>query len=275
MSAGRRKTMFLTGCASGIGKHLADCFLDQDHRVFCTDIDLEAMQSWIADSDYTSAQVAAKKLDVRRPEAWQEAIDEAVSRFGKLDVVMNIAGYLRPGYVTEVTPGDVDMHIDVNVKGVIFGTRVAARQMIDQGWGHIVNIGSLASLTPVPGLSLYGASKFAVRGFSLAVAEELREHGVDVSVVLLDAVKTPMLDLQADYEEAALTFSGPAPLTLEEVECLICDEVLVDCPLEVTLPRSRGLMARMAGIAPDLTRLLAPLLTKLGRKAQADYDDGK
>lgn len=262
----------MTGCASGIGRHLSERLLERGHRVFCTDIKLEAMQDWIAAGDYSSAQVAVRKLDVRKPGEWKKAIDEASRTFGRVDVVMNVAGYLKPGYIASVEPVDVDMHVDVNIKGVMFGTQVAAKKMIEQGSGHVINIGSLASLSPVPGLSLYAASKFAVRGFSLSVAEELREKGVDVTAVLLDAVKTPMLDLQADYEEAALTFSGPRPLTLDEVEDLMVDHVLPNRPLEVTLPRSRGMMARVAGAAPQVTRLLAPLLSRLGRSAQKKYD---
>jgi NAD(P)-dependent dehydrogenase (short-subunit alcohol dehydrogenase family) len=272
MSETSRQTMVLTGCASGIGKCLSRRLLDEGHRVFCTDIDVEPMRAWIDEGGYSADQVGWRKLDVRHPEDWDDTFDEAVQKFGGVDVMMNIAGFLRPAYVCDVDCADVDLHLDVNVKGVILGTRAAAKRMRDQGRGHIVNFGSLASLTPVPGLSLYGASKFAVRGFTLAAAEELRPQGVDVSLVLLDAVKTPMLDLQADYEEAALTFSGRRPLTLEEVEALMIDDVLAGRPLEVTLPKSRGLMARFAGAAPEMTRLISPLLTRLGRRAQGKYD---
>ncbi len=265
--------MLLTGCASGIGKYLASQLLARGHRVCCTDIDCDAVDSWLEVTDCDVDCALSRPLDVRDSDAWRETIEAASEKFGGLDVVMNIAGFLRPGYVNDVSESDIDMHFDVNAKGVILGTREAARVMVEQGGGHIINIGSLASLTPVPGLSLYGASKFAVRGFSLAAAEELRPEGVAVSVVLLDAVKTPMLDLQADYEEAALTFSGSRPLTLEEVETLIVDEVLPKRPLEVTLPKSRGMMARFAGLAPEMTRLLAPILTRLGKRAQATYEN--
>lgn len=243
--------------------------------MFCTDIDMESMQKWIEREDYASAKVGMRKLDVRQPAEWKSALDEASKAFGDIDVVINVAGYLRPGRLHETGPGEVDMHVDVNVKGVMFGTRIAARKMVDQGFGHIINVGSLASLTPVPGLSLYAGSKFAVRGFSLSAAQELREHGVDVSVVLLDAVDTPMLELQADYEEAALTFSGKRPLTLDEVEKLICEEVLVDRPLEMALPKSRGVLAALAGLVPEIHWLLGPLMEKLGRRAQDKYKPSK
>ena len=274
MSSEPPKAIFVTGAASGIGKYLANSFADRGDRVFCTDIDLASMHTWVEDRGEAPGTIVTRRLDVRRPEDWKEAVDEAVRTFGRIDVLLNVAGYLRPGYVAEVSTEDVDMHFDVNAKGVVYGTREAAKTMVERGCGHIINVGSLASLTPVPGLSLYGASKFAVRGFSLSAAEELRPRGVDVSVVLLDAVRTPMLDRQAGFEEAALTFSGPRPLELEEVEALI-DDVMARRPLEVTLPRQRGLVARLAGFVPDISRLVAPLLRRRGEQAQSEYESSR
>ena len=267
-----RQVFLLTGCASGIGAFLARRLIEKGHQVVCTDVNQPGMQRWLSTCEGAPERSLCRLLDVRKPRAWDEVMEQAIEAFGQVDVVMNIAGFLRPGYAGGVTDEDVDLHLDINVKGVIYGTRAAAHHMSQRGCGHIINIGSLASLTPVPGLGLYAASKFAVRGYSLSVAEDLRPHGIAVSVVLLDAVKTPMLDLQADYEEAALTFSGPRPLTLEEVEHLIMDDVLIKRPLEVTLPRSRGMIARVAGVAPELTKVLGPLLTRLGRRAQAKYE---
>lgn len=266
------KSVFLTGAASGIGRHLALRLIDEGHRVFCTDIDHGGLLEWVEAEAPGGGYVATAKLDVRQPLDWKRALEEAWTSFGGVDVVMNIAGYLRPGYVETLTPAEVDMHLDVNVKGVMFGTQAAAVRMVEAGKGHIINMGSLASLSPVPGLSLYAASKFAVRGYTLSVAEELRPRGIAVSLVLLDAVQTPMLDLQAEYEEAALTFSGARPLSLEEVGDLFVKEVLPRRPLEVTLPKTRGLIARLAGAAPEITRIAGPVLRRRGLRAQKSYE---
>src|SRR5205823_4569252 len=110
--------------------------------------------------------------------------------------------------------------------------------------GHIINIASMAALAPIPGISLYSASKYAVRGFSLAAAQELRAHGVYVTVVCPDAVQTPMLDAQLAHDEAAATFSGPRLLTVEEVGRAIIGQGLARRPLEIYLPPSRGWLAR-------------------------------
>ncbi len=263
------KVVLLTGCASGIGRHLACRLAEDGYRVLATDIDEEGLAALAEEPEFRAGQAFTRRLDVCEHEPWEETIAEALERWGRLDIVMNVAGYLLPGFIHATKAEEVDRHIDINTKGVIFGTRAAARVMVEQGEGHIINVGSLASLAPVPGLSLYTASKFAVRGFSLAAAQELRPHGVFVSAVLPDAVATPMLDLQVDYEEAAMTFSGTRPLTLAEVETVILDKVLTQRPLEVALPAHRGGLARLANLIPQVSMVIGPLLRKLGLKKQA------
>jgi 3-oxoacyl-[acyl-carrier protein] reductase len=263
------RIMLLTGCASGIGRHLAGALSARGHVVVATDLD-EAGLARAADAQgWDRSRVTLRGLDVRSEQGWDAAVEAAVSAHGRLDVLMNIAGYLQPAYVADIAARDVDLHLDVNVKGVVLGTRAAARRMIAQRAGHIVNIGSLASLAPVPGLSLYSASKFAVRGFTLAAATELQAHGVAVTLVMPDAVDTPMLDKQVPFEEAAMTFSGPRALTVEDIERLIVDTVLPSRPLEVTIPRSRGLLARFANTAPAAVQRLGPRLVELGKRRQA------
>jgi len=267
--------MVLTGCASGIGRHLAGALSRRGHRILATDLDERTLAARAEEDRWEGQRVRLARLDVRRAEEWEAALDLAEKELGGIDVVMNVAGALRPGWVQEITPADIDLHIDVNVKGTMFGTRAAAVRMLRRGAGHIVNFGSLASLAPVPGLSLYAASKFAVRGFSLAAATELRPRGVAVTLVMPDAVQTPMLDLQVDYEQAAMTFSGPRALTVEDIEAVVLNEVLPGRPLEVALPLSRGLLARVANTAPGLSRVIAPVLRKKGLQKQERIKGGK
>ena len=164
-----------------------------------------------------------------------------------LDRLFNIAAYLKPGYIHETDPQEIDRHIDINVKGLIIGSQLAAKHMVEQGKGHIVNIASLGGIAPIPGIALYSTSKFAVRGFSLALAQELKPLGVKVTVICPDAIQTPMLALQEDYDEAALTFSGPKALSLEDIEKIVFAEVLPNAPIEVTLPWQRGALAKLGG----------------------------
>lgn len=264
----------VTGAASGIGRRLVGDLAARGHRVMACDVDASALAS-AHGSDGWGSHVLERAFDVRDPSAWERAVEACGDAWGGLDVLMNVAGVIRPGWVMDVTKDDVDLHFDVNVKGVIYGTRAGARVMAAQSkggtWGgHIVNIASIASLAPIPGIGLYSASKYAVRGFSLAAAEELRERGVAVTTVCPDAVQTPMLDLQIDYEEAALTFTAPRFLDPADVSNLILGKVLRKKPLLVAIPKSRAFLARLADLFPGLAHVLSSMLAKKGRKVQSE-----
>ena len=154
--------------------------------------------------------------DISREITWQNVVEKAKEIHLPISHLINCAGVIRPGFLADYAISDIDYHLDINTKGTILGTTIIGREMKFQEFGHIINVSSLAGLAPVSGLSLYVASKFAVRGFSLAVASELREFGIDVSVICPDLVNTPMLDLQLNYpEEAKLTFSGPSKILFE------------------------------------------------------------
>jgi 3-oxoacyl-[acyl-carrier protein] reductase len=141
------------------------------------------------------------------------------------------------------------------------------RWMKKQHSGHIINISSLAGLAPVSGLSLYTASKFAIRGFSLSVAAELKQHGVWVTVICPDLVNTPMLDLQLEYpEEAKLTFSGPSQVLQPEDVVKVIEQVMNRPRAQVCIPEARGLLAKIAGAWPAVGEWFRKSLEKKGEK---------
>lgn len=261
------KTYLVTGAASGIGAQLATALLQRGERVCATDVNPAPMES-LQPFSATPEQLWITALDVRDAAAWDGLFDQLQQRWGQLDVLVNVAGVLKPGYCHESTAADVDFHIDINTKGTIHGTRAAARLMKAQGHGHIVNVASLAGIAAIPGLSLYSASKFAVRSYTLAVAQELRDSGVKLTVVCPDAVQTPMLELQVDYEQAALTFSGGRSLTTQEVVDAILDRALTKAPLEIILPASRGFVSKLANFFPGLSLLVLGGLLRKGRRKQ-------
>lgn len=255
--------VLITGAASGIGRAVAELLAARGDQVWAGDVDLDGLGEL---AERWPKQLTTAVLDVRAAEQWDRVLDDAERAHGPLDVVLNVAGVLAPDRVTAVSDDDVDRQIDVNIKGVIFGTRAAAQRMVPRGRGQIINVGSLASLTPVPGLSIYAASKFAVRGFSLSAAYELAGTGVAVTLVLPDAVETPMLDLQKDRDEAVLTFSGRV-LQVDEVRDAIVD-AMKRRPIELAIPATRGRLAKAAALWPAASRALLPLFETLGRRGQ-------
>lgn len=265
------KVMLVTGGASGIGLDLASQLYARGHRVLVADVNQEALAQRADERWRDRDRIALAHLDVRSAEQWQSAVELATARWGRLDVALNVAGVLVTGWSHDVSDEAIERMIDVNVKGVVFGTNAAARTMVAQRHGHIVNVASIAALVPVPGLAVYSATKHAVRAFSLAAAEELREHGVAISVVCPGPVQTPMLDAQLHQDEAAMTFSAPRPLRPEEVTRAIVDRVLPTRPreLDITVPLSgQSQLARLVGALPRLGPLLSPAVSQLGRRNQ-------
>lgn len=266
------QTMLLTGCASGIGKQMAAALYRRGHRLVLTDLNEAGLHAAAEANGWSDlSRVQLEPLDVRDASAWDALVRRTRERFGQLDVLMNIAGYLTPTWAKDATQKDVDLTIDVNVKGVIFGTNAAIRTMIPQGSGHVVNIASIAGLVPVPGLAIYSASKHAARAYSIAVAQEVRKHGVYVTAVCPTVVATPMMDIQVDREEAAYTFSGGRALTADEVVDAVIDRALVKKPLELVLPApgtQQGAFAKLANAFPELGLRVTSRVAKLGRAQQ-------
>lgn len=268
------QVILLTGCASGIGQHLAGAFAQRGWLVMATDVAMGRLEEACRTGGWPSDRVVTRALDVRDRAAWAEVLAATEDLLGPPDVLLHVAGYLSPGYIAECDPMDIDRHLSINAAGVMQGTRVVLPGMIERERGHIVVVGSLAGIAPVPGIALYSASKFAVRGFTLALAEEVRPRGVAVSLISPDAVETPMLDLQVHREEAAMTFSGARPLRVEDIERAVFDTVLPHRPVELTLPGHRGWLARVGGAVPGLSRGIGPLVRAVGRHRQRRYRRG-
>ncbi len=269
--AAERRTFFLTGCASGIGRHLADRLVREGHQLMATDIREEALAEVAETSAWPRERCRWRRLDVRDPRDWSAAVAEAVEDFGSIDVLMNIAGYMQSEWIQESTVETVDRHVDINLKGVIHGTRVAANQMARQGQGHIINIASLSGVAPIPGIAVYSATKFACRAFSLAAALELREQGIFVTAVSPDAVETPLLAPQKGVDAAAILFSSSHLLTVEEIADLVLGKVLRQRPLEVKIPRHRGWLAHLTNLFPGMGFALGPLFRRVGGRRQTAF----
>ena len=267
----RPEKFLLTGCASGIGQHLVGRLLQEGWEVLATDIDFTTLEASAARLGWPLDRVRLRRLDVRDPEDWNAAVNEAAAAFGRVDVVMNIAGYMQSEWVHESTSSTIDRHVDINLKGVIHGTAAASRQMIRQGYGQIINIASMAGLAPIPGIAVYSATKYGCRGYSLAAAIELRAHNIFVTTISPDAVDTPLLRPQEGVEAASLLFSSPHLLSVEDIADAVIDQALVDRPLEITIPRRRGWIARFANLFPHLGFTLAPFFRSVGARRQSRY----
>ena len=187
------KVVVITGAASGIGRALALDAAGRGALVALSDVDSAGLQE-TADlvKRATGQEVRVDKLDVRDREAWKEYAASVAADFGKVNAVINNAGVALTGDVEHMEYEHLDFVMDVNFWGVISGTKEFLPHLIASGDGHVVNISSLFGLMAVPGQSAYNASKFAVRGFTEALRQEmlLSRHPVTVTAVHPGGIKT-------------------------------------------------------------------------------------
>ena len=259
----QNKTILITGAANGIGEHLTKLFLNKGAKVIACDINQAILNSKFGNTNNCSVHI----LNVTDYNAWEQLIDGV----DQLDYLFNVAGVIRPGYIGETEKNLIDLQIDVNLKGTIYGSQLASKKMIEQGTGHIVNFASMAGIAPISGISLYTASKFGVRGFTLAIAQELRDKNIFVTVVCPDAVDTHMLDDQMNSNAAAMTFSGEKILTVEDIGKAVITQVIQEKKMEVWIPFSRGIQAYVGATFPKLASILTKSLTKKGLKQQEQF----
>lgn len=250
------KTILITGASNGIGRALTEHFIKDNWRVYATDNDVTPL------SNIESPNLKVVKLDVREATAWTEVL----SQINHLDVIINNAGVVVPSFVTDINLQEADLQIDVNFKGVVNGSTLAAQKMVQQQSGHIINIASLAGIAPIHGLPVYAATKAAVRSFSLSIIPELREKNVNVTVICPDLVSTNMLTKQLDYAAAAMTFSGGKILSTADVIRAVVNNALRDRQIEVMIPKTRGWLGKIGNVFPTIAGLLTKMLAKKGRK---------
>ena len=267
------EVMIITGCASGIGKYLTEKLYREGHCLAITDVNEEGLNKAAEQNGWTGEKVFVQAMDVTKRADWEKVIHATLARWKRIDVLMNIAGVIRPGFIHETDFDMIDFHIDINLKGTIYGTKLVSEQMVKQKQGHIINIASMAGIAPVSGLNLYSTSKFGVRGFTLSIANELQQHNVAVTVVCPDLVDTPMLTLQLDYPEAALTFSGSRHLTVQEIGQVILEQGLQKKKLEIVYPTGRGLKAKIASFQPKVASLILKKLAEKGLKRQKELKE--
>src|SRR4051794_9413226 len=173
------KTWFVTGAARGIGASIVRAALAAGDRVVATGRDPEA----IAASFGRAEAVLALRLDVTGRQEVEAAVAAALERFGRIDVLVNNAGYGHFGMFEESTPEEAERQFATNVFGLFDLTRAVLPAMRRQRAGHVVNISSVAGIRGGPGGSLYCASKHAVEGFSESLAHEVSPFGIRITLV--------------------------------------------------------------------------------------------
>jgi NAD(P)-dependent dehydrogenase (short-subunit alcohol dehydrogenase family) len=258
----------VTGAGRGFGRAIAGRLAERGYTVLATDIDADAAAAAAGEIGGLSMQ-----LDVRDPDAHRAAARAAAER-GPLEVWVNNAGVMRPGAAWEHSDHDVRLTCDVNLLGVVWGS-LAAVEAMRAGAGenlHVINLGSLSSFGPVPGLALYAATKHAVLGFTGSLQGDLLDAGIPITVHALcpDAADTALLREHDHEPAAAINWSGPRLLTADEVADHAV-RLLDSKRLVRTIPAWRGWGARAMAMAGRPALRMAPLLRKQGARHRVAF----
>jgi NADP-dependent 3-hydroxy acid dehydrogenase YdfG len=176
----KNKVWFITGTSSGFGRALAEEVLAKGERVVATARKPEVLRDLTQKYPDTARAV---KLDVTNLEEVKSAISEAINEFGRIDVLVNNAGYALVGAIEETSDEQIRQQFDTNLFGVLNVTREALPILRGQKSGHIVNIGSAVGFVAYPSLGYYSATKFALEGLSEALAAEVAPHGIKTTIV--------------------------------------------------------------------------------------------
>src|SRR5438128_5443590 len=181
----------ITGGARGIGRATAEALLQNGMKVAIGDVDLEAARKSAAE---LGPRTVALPLDVTDRDSFAAFLDESERQLGPLDVLINNAGIMQIGRFIDEDDLTAQRMVDINLHGVILGTKLALERMIPRDRGHVVNISSQAGKFGAPGGATYSATKHAVIGLTEAIRGELRLMGahVDVSYVMPAIVNTEL-----------------------------------------------------------------------------------
>jgi NAD(P)-dependent dehydrogenase (short-subunit alcohol dehydrogenase family) len=193
------KVWFVTGSSRGLGRALTEAVLEKGDRVIATARKPESLEELKSRHGERLRHVA---LDVTDPEQARTAIKAGIGAFGRLDVLVNNAGYGFFGAFEEMSADDFRAQIDTNFWGVVHVTRAALPLLREQGFGHIIQITSTGGRHAVPGLSAYHAAKFAVEGFSEALAQEIKPLGIKLTIVEPGGFRT-------DWSGASMGYAAP------------------------------------------------------------------
>ncbi|MGI8702543.1 MAG: SDR family oxidoreductase [Nocardioidaceae bacterium] len=174
------KIWFITGTSRGFGREWAVAALERGDRVAATARDASALDDLV---EQYGDSVVALALDVTDRDAAFATVHQAHEHFGRLDVVVNNAGYGQFGMVEEISEADARDQMETNLFGALWVTQAALPLLREQGSGHILQVSSIGGISAFPMVGMYHASKWALEGLSQALAQEVADFGIKVTLI--------------------------------------------------------------------------------------------
>ncbi len=251
-----RKSIFITGAASGIGRAVAIHFAARGWFVGLADIDEGGLAETAA--AIPQGQSASYTLDVRSRDQWADVLARFWGDAGqRMDVLFNNAGVGRGGPIADVSHDETDLVIDVNLKGVIYGAEAGFAYLRDTPGSYLLNTASAAGIIGSPNMSIYCATKFAVRGFTESLDQEWDQHGIRVVSLMPSFIDTPILDhVSADSNRQIRDIVSDAGLEISPVS-MVADaawKAVHGQDVHVRVGKTARRMWLLSRLAPDFLR---------------------
>ncbi|OZE80571.1 acetoin dehydrogenase [Rhodococcus sp. 15-649-2-2] len=268
------KVAVVTGAGSGIGRALAIDLAGRGAQLALSDVDASGLADTVAACEKAGAKTRSYELDVSDRAAMYFHADSVVSDFGRVDLVVNNAGVALNADVLDMSWDDFEWVMNVDFWGVANGTKAFLPALIDSGEGHLVNISSVFGLMGIPGQSAYNSAKFAVRGFTEALRQEMKigRHPVGVTCVHPGGIKTNIvanargMDSLGDADKVSEAFQRIARTTPTRAAQVILAGVEKNKPRVLIGPDARGFDTIPRIIGPRYQDIMAPL-NRLGTAA--------
>ena len=241
------KTVLVTGAARGIGQAIAVELARAGAHIFALDLHRQDLESTMSEVEAVGGQIKAFEGDVADREAMRRFIDELFMLHGGFDVLVNNAGVILTGPFAGHDPWSIQKLLDINLTAAILLTRYSLDYLLKREEAHIVNLASLAGKFAPEGLAVYAAAKHGIVGFSSALREELREHGIGVSWICPSFVQTRMVE---NIQRTFLT-----PLVQPDDVARAVRQAIEKNLGEVFVPRSmRWSVGKFSAVMPGLAR---------------------
>lgn len=259
------KTVIITGASEGVGAATARMFAEAGANLLLVARGKKKLEA-IAEELRGKTRIEIFAMDVADADACVSLFKKAQYEFGRVDILVNNAGYHKRGLFESVAAEDLGRMIDVNLKAPIVLCRNALPYLRESDGAAIINVASLAGRTPIPGSATYSSSKFGLRAFTFALAEELRDTNVKLAIVSPGPIDTGFIMSDVD-QVSDLTFSQPIS-TAEEVAQAILD-LCSNRQREQVMPAISAYLTTVSYLMPWLARLMQPLLQRKGKRVKA------
>lgn len=188
------KVALITGGSLGLGKATAILFAEEGAKVVITGRTEKTLKAAVEEAKKKGLDIDYLVSDVSKESDCKKAVDYAVKKYGKIDILFNNAGVLFTGSTHETDTEIWDKSFDINVKGTFFMSKFTIPHMLEKGYGCIVNNSSVLGLKAVPGVAAYNATKGAVTQLTRSMALEYADKGIRVNAVCPGTIETPMVD---------------------------------------------------------------------------------